>query len=113
MIFELTCPWDSNIADAHAFKDTKYAPLVADLSHDFKVFHYSVKVSVCGKLTKSNHAHLKSLAFEFCNDFKTTTKSLVKHASKASLLCSDSVFSAGNEPSWSSPPFFDCAVNCY
>ena len=105
MLLELTCPWDSNIDNAHAFKDTKYAPLVADLSHDFKVFHYSVEVSVRGQLTKSNRARLKSLAFEFCNDSKKTTKSLEKHASKASLLCSYSIFSARNEPIWSSPPF--------
>ena len=105
MVFELTCPWDSNIENAHSFKDTKYAPLVADLSNDYKVFHYSVEVSVRGQLTKSNRARLKSMAYEFCYDSKKITKSLVKHASKASLLCSYSIFSARNEPTWSSPPY--------
>ena len=38
-------------------------------------------------------------------DSKKITKSLVKHASKASLLCSYSIFSARNEPTWSSPPY--------
>ena len=105
MLFELTCPWDSNIENAHSFKDSKYAPIVADLSNMFKVFHYSVEVSVRGQLTKSNRARLKSLAFEFCSDSKNINRSLITHASKASLLCSYSIFSARNEPSWSSPPY--------
>ena len=32
VVFELTCPWDSNIARSHTFKSEKYAPLIADLS---------------------------------------------------------------------------------
>ena len=30
IIFELTCPWDSNIERSHTLKEEKYAPLVAD-----------------------------------------------------------------------------------
>ena len=34
VFFELTCPCDSNITRSHTFKEEKYAPLIADLSHD-------------------------------------------------------------------------------
>ena len=30
IVFELTCPWDTNITRSHNFKSEKYAPLVAD-----------------------------------------------------------------------------------
>ena len=32
IIFELTCPWDSNTDRSHSFKEDKYAALIADLS---------------------------------------------------------------------------------
>ena len=37
IVFELTCPWDSNIDRSHNYKSEKYAPLVADLSHRYVV----------------------------------------------------------------------------
>ncbi len=42
VLFELTCPWDTNVTRMHAFKEDKYAPLVADLSRNFTVFNFSV-----------------------------------------------------------------------
>ena len=38
IIFELTCPWDTNIDRSHTYKSEKYSPLVADLSRDNTFF---------------------------------------------------------------------------
>ena len=103
VLFELTCPWDGNIDRSHSFKEEKYSPLVADLSREFKVFHFSVEVSVRSQVTGPNKARLKSLAVRCCRDAKSVSKSLIKTTSKAALLTSFSIFSARKEPSWTSP----------
>ena len=102
---ELTCPWDSNIASSHDFKSEKYSPLVADLSRHFRVHYYPVEISVRGQVSKGNRARIKSFIYN-CVDrgcSRKTTKSLVDACSRVSLLCSFSIFSARNEPSWTSP----------
>ena len=103
VVFELTCPWDANIERSHSYKEEKYAALVADLSRNYKVFHFSVEISVRGHVTKANKNRLKSLAYKCCNNAKQTTKSLINSASKAALLSSYSIFSARKEPAWMSP----------
>ena len=90
IVFELTCPWDNNVERSHNYKEEKYSPLVADLANDFRVFHYSVEVTVRGQVTKDNRA-------------RPLTKPLTKIVSKASLLASFSLFNARKEPSWISP----------
>ena len=70
VLLELTCPWDSNISRAHEYKQEKYSSLVADLSMNYRVFHFSVEVSVRGQITKRNRARLKSFAYRCCRDPK-------------------------------------------
>ena len=103
IIFELTCPWDSNIERSHTYKEEKYAPLVADLSQNYRVFCFSFEVSVRGQVTKANKERLKAFVFRCCSDPKRNFKSLLDNSSKASLLSSYSILSARREPSWSSP----------
>ena len=103
VVFELTCPWDTNIDRSHAYKEEKYAALVADLSIDYKVYHFSVEISVRGHITRANRSCLKSLAFRCCNNARVVTKALISNASKAALLSSYSIFSARKEPAWMSP----------
>ena len=103
LVFELTCPWDSNIERSHTYKEEKYAPLIADLSRVFKTYHFSFEVSARGQITKANRARIKELVFRCCSDSKAVTKLLNTNVSKASLLSSFSLFSARNEPSWNSP----------
>ena len=103
VLLELTCPWDSNISRAHDFKQEKYAPLVADLSVNYKVFHFSVEVSVRGQVSKGNRARLKSFIYRCCRDPKKVTAPLISNCSKLSLLCSYSIFCARKEPTWTSP----------
>ena len=105
IMVELTCPWDSNIASSHDFKSEKYSPLVADLSRSFSVHYYPIEISVRGQVSKSNKARIKSFVYNCVirESSKRTTKLLVDACSKVSLLCSFSIFSARNEPTWSSP----------
>ena len=103
VLFELTCPFERNIDRSHAYKEDKYAPLVADLSRDYKVFHFSVEVAARGMISKPNKARLKSFALRCSDVGSRETKSFIAACSKASLLSSFSIFHARNEPSWSSP----------
>ena len=103
VVFELTCPWDSNINRSHEYKENKYAPLVADLSARFRTFHFSFEVSVRGQVTSKNKKCLKAFIYRVCDEPKMVSKSVVTLCSKAALLASFSVFKARNEPSWVNP----------
>ena len=105
VLFELTCPWDSNIVRSHTYKSEKYAPLIADLSGSRIVHFYSVEVSARGQITKENRSRLKSFLFKSCNGTANVSKSLVRISSKAALLSSFSIFCARREPTWEDPPF--------
>ena len=103
VIFELTCPWERNIDTQHTYKEQKYAPLVADLSRDFKVFSFAVEVSARGMITRQNKARLKCFLLRCCDVGNAEVRGLIDSCSKASLLASFSLFHARNEPSWTSP----------
>ena len=107
IIFELTCPWDGNIARSHTFKEEKYAPLIADLCQRYTCYHYSIEISVRGQVTNDNKKRLKAFAYRACSDAKPVFKSMVPILSKSALLASFSIFAARAEPSWVSPPFLD------
>ena len=94
IMVELTCPWDGNVERSHTYKEEKYAPLVADLSHHYRVKYFPVEVSVRGQVTKKNKARFKSLIYECCNDPRAVSKPLIKSCSKIALLSSFSIFSA-------------------
>ena len=107
VVFELTCPWDDNISRSHAFKEEKYAPLIADLSQRYKTYQFSVEVSVRGQVSSDNKKRLKALTYRVCSDPKPVFKSMVRILSKSALLSSFSVFSARAEPTWVNPPFLN------
>ena len=100
ILFELTCPWDTNIARSHQYKTEKYASLVNDLAHDYLVSFFSIEVSARGQVTKENRSRLKSFFFKCCVGPNHVTKSLIRVSSKAALLSSYSLFSARREPTW-------------
>ena len=103
ILFELTCPWDANIDRSHAFKEDKYAPLIADLSHSYKVFNFSIEISVRGQVSNANKSRLKAFIYRACEDPKPVFKPMVQACSKAALLSSFSIFAARSEPSWENP----------
>ena len=103
IVFELTCPWDSNIARSHAMKEEKYASLVNDLSRNFKVFHFSFEVSVRGQISSDNRVRLRNFVFRCCGSQKKLMKKIFYSCSRAALLSSFSIFSARKEPAWLSP----------
>ena len=104
IVFELTCPWDTNINRSHNFKAEKYAPLIADLSQTRVVSFFPIEVSARGQISKDNRARLKLFILKCCDNPKGITKSLVRISSKAALLSSYSIFSARREPTWEDPP---------
>ena len=103
VLFELTCPWESNIDRSHTYKEDKYAPLVSDLEHDFRVFHFSVEISARGFISRTDRSRLKAFALKCCDVRNAEIRKFIDNCSKASLLTSFSIFQARNEPSWSSP----------
>ena len=104
IIFELTCPWDRNIARGHSHKTEKYAPLVSDLSQRFIVSFYAIEVSARGQITKENRSRLKSFLLKCCSDPRAILKKVISIASKSALLSSYTIFSARKEPTWEDPP---------
>ena len=88
---------------SHNYKEGKYTPLVADLSRDYTVSHFSVEVSVRGQVTKDNRKCIKAFVFGCCVTPGKLAKKVIANGSKAALLSSYSVFSARKEPSWMSP----------
>ena len=104
IIFELTCPWDRNIARGHDLKSEKYAPLVSDLSQRFIVSFYAIEVSARGQITKENRSRLKSFLLKCCSDPRAISKKIISIASKSALLSSYTIFSARKEPTWEDPP---------
>ena len=103
IVVELTCPWDSNIQRSHTYKQEKYAPLVADLSQRFSVFHFSIEVSVRGQISKENQSRIRAIVFRCCNTPGKLAGQITKCSSKASLLASYSLFCARKEPTWLNP----------
>ena len=104
VVFELTCPWDTNIARSHTYKSEKYAPLVADLSQSHIVSFFSIEVSARGQVSKENVSRLKCFLFKTCSESKRLFKPSVRITSKAALLSSFTIFAARREPTWEDPP---------
>ena len=96
--------WDSNVSHSQAFKEGKYAPLVADLSRRFSVCQFSVEVIVRGQVSRDNKSRLKAFVFKSCINPGKLARRVVKCGSKAALLASYSIFSARKEPTWTAPP---------
>ena len=103
IVFELTCPWDSNISRSHTYKSEKYSPLITDLSQRFVTSFFSIEVSARGQITKDNRSRLKGFLFKCCASTRGAPKALVRVTSKAALLSSYSIFAARREPSWENP----------
>ena len=101
IIFELTCPFDSNVDTAHEYKMNKYAALVNDLNNSgFVVDLFCVEVTVRGQITKANRARIKSFVLKTTGQRRNVSVDLICRLSRASLLSSFSIFCARNEANW-------------
>ena len=101
LIFELTCPWDTNVAIRHEQKSRKYSPLINDLVNSgFVADCYCFEVSVRGQLSKANRARLKSFLIKTTGLRRTAAVQLLRNVSKAALLGSFALFTARNEAQW-------------
>ena len=68
------------------------------MSHDFRVFHFSVKISARGFISKQNRALLKAFTFKCCDVRNADITNLVRNCSKASLLASSRIFQGRGSP---------------
>ena len=101
IIFELTCPFDTNVNTAHDFKTNKYASLVNDLQMDgYNVDLYCVEISVRGQISKANRARLKSFLLKSTGLRSKVSVDLITKMSRSSLLSSFAIFCARNEATW-------------
>ena len=73
---------------------------MADLSHTYKTYLFSIEVSVRGQVTAENKKRLKAFVYRTCNEPRIVFKSMVATVSKIALLSSFSIFAARAEPSW-------------
>ncbi len=106
-IFELTVPYENNIAKNHQYKCHKYVPLILDLQRiDFNVKYFAVEIGCRGMISKDNtnrlHAFYSSVSNQKvkCKDFKALKSSLCKIAITASFI----VYKAKFQPTWCSTP---------
>ena len=89
ILFELTCPWDGNIARSHTykvFKEEKCAPLIAELSAYFSVFNFSVEVSARGHITKEKRSRIKVLIWRCCQQPKGLVKPITLNVKGCSTI---------------------------
>ena len=101
VIFELTCPFDSNVNTAHDFKMGKYASLVNDLRGDgYVVDLFCVEVSVRGQISKANRARIKSFLLKTTGLRGRVSVELICKMSRVSLLSSFTILCARDEASW-------------
>ena len=101
VIFELTCPFDSNVNTAHDFKMGKYASLVNDLRGDgYVVDLFCVEVSVRGQISKANRARIKSFLLKTTGLTRRVSVELICKMSRVSLLSSFTILCARDEASW-------------
>ena len=103
IIFELTCPYDTNIQRSHDYKTEKYASLVTDLSSaEFKVNLFCFEVSVRGQISKQNRNRLRSFLLISTGKKRADSVNFINNVFKSGLVCSYSLFTARDVIYWTS-----------
>ena len=105
-IYELTCPFETNIDKAHAAKIDKYNHFRSDIE-DFSVNVEAFEIGSRGYVTPDNRKRIKQLQ-KYC---KTTTKikKFIENLSAISVNCSYFIFLCRNDKSWPNPPLLSQA----
>lgn len=110
-IYELTCPFETRLEEAHRLKAHKYDSLLLDLEDKGYEVHYNAfEVGARGQITKANSERLKDL-YGLC-DTEHPFKVFTKNISAISVLGSYLIFVSRNAQEWNSqstefikPPF--------
>ena len=99
-------PYESaaNTQNAHTRKNERYASLVDDIKdRGFKCSHVAFEIGSKGYIDNRNKLALGGLLRRVKS--KTKFAKFYKDISKISLLCSFAIYSARNEPEWTTPRF--------
>ena len=103
LIYELTCPFETNIENAHAFKSDKYSSLASDIEDNgYSCMLVAFEIGSRGFIPRRVKLSLCSLLIQATN-IKKPFK-IMKFLSKLSLLSSYSIFHSRKETQWSDPP---------
>ena len=98
-IYELTCPFETRIDQAHEIKQNKYDRLIVDLKDQgYQVVYEAFEVGSRGQITKKNKERLKSIyeLSKTSHSFPT----FMKNISVISVLGSFVIFTARKEKEW-------------
>ena len=99
-IFELTCPFETNIDKQHNYKMNKYAHLLTDIT-TLKPSLIAFEIGARGTVTPENRDRLRKLHTFI--DKSITLKQFTSKISEISVISSYYIFLQRKEPSWSSP----------
>ena len=86
-MFELTCPFDTNIERSHDFKREKYAPLVEDLSRNYKVFLFSYRGLGSGPSFQGESRTLQGFSFPLLPGASQVTQGHFEDLLKGGSAC--------------------------
>ena len=100
IIFELTCPFDSNVGTVHDYKMGKFASFVNNLRADGYIVDLFCVVSGRGQISKANRARTKSFLLKPTGRKRGASVDLFCKLCNASLLSSFSIVCARNEAAW-------------
>ena len=76
---DFSCPWERNIEKDHEYKERKYAPLVADLERDYRVYQFLIEISARGFISKENKSRIKAFLLKVCDVSHTTIINTARH----------------------------------
>ena len=103
LIYELTCPFEANLENAHTFKSEKYSSLVSDIENNgYSCLYVPFEIGSRGLVPRRVKLSLCSLLFQ-TTKIKNPSK-YIKYFSKISLLSSYTIFHRRKEPNWTQPP---------
>ena len=98
-IFELTVPFERNMANSHRYKVDKYTPLVNDLRENgIKCKLWCVEIGSRGYVSEENKASIKELLDLL--HLRKQTKHICQTLSRLALVTSYAIYNLRNEPQW-------------
>lgn len=102
-IYELTCPFETRIEEAHKMKSHKYDHVLLDIEErGYQVFYQAFEVGARGQVTKENKKRLKDI-YNHCQTSHSFS-TFVKNISVISVLGSFAIFTARREKQWVNNP---------
>ena len=104
-LYELTCPFDTNIPSANSYKKDKYDSLKDDIiQNGYKCFLIPFEIGARGFIQRRVKLILLSLMKTITNIRPPQNHKHITNISKLSLISSFFIFHARKSQYWNSPP---------